>query len=422
VPRDGTKGGSGLETAAWGFVMMWLSHLCAESLLLNMPNPKIQLFSADEYARRTASVQASMAAKKLDVLVIHSPENIYYLTGYQTPGYYWHQALILPLEADPVFVPPPHEASLVPEFCWVDDVRLYPDTSDWAVVTADILEELHLDSSQIGLETESRYLSVDLYDRISGALPQAGLQNGSGMIESSRLIKSDREIEYLREAAHFSEYGMQAGVAAVSEGASELDIAAAVHAALDQVGSVYTGLPAFITSGPRTELVHATWTPRVVENGELVFLEIPGCAHRYHAAHTRSVYVGDPPEIVVRASEVATEALAVAKSHMRPGVPARDVFEVGRSVINDADIGYKQGRRIAYGIGIAFPPGWDEGDIFSINIDEERPLEPGMVFHLITTMRLKGVGAIGSSDTVLVTESGVETLTAAIPPGILKTQ
>jgi Xaa-Pro dipeptidase len=363
-----------------------------------------------------------MVASNLDVLLIHSPENIYYLTGYQIPGYYWHQVLILPLSLDPVFAPPPHEASLVPEFCWVDDVRLYPDTSDWAEVTADILDELHLAGSQIGLETESRYLSVDLYERISGALPKAGLHNGSGMIESSRLIKSGQEIEYLREAAHFSEYGMQAGIAAVSEGVSELDIAAAVHSALDQIGSVYTGLPAFITSGPRTELVHATWSPRVVSNGELVFLEIPGCAHRYHAAHTRSVYVGDPPEIVVRASEVASKALATAKSHMRPGVPAHEVFEAGRSVINHADIGYKQGRRIAYGIGIAFPPGWDEGDIFSINIDEKRPLEPGMVFHLITTMRLKGVGAIGSSDTVLVTSSGVETLTAAIPPGILNTQ
>ncbi|MEE8046856.1 MAG: hypothetical protein V3T49_08450, partial [Dehalococcoidia bacterium] len=57
-------------------------------------------------------------------------------------------------------------------------------------------------------------------------------------------------------------------------------------------------------------------------------------------------------------------------------------------------------------------------DIFSINIDEQRPLQAGMVFHLITTMRLKGVGAIGSSDTVLVTEADLETLTNAVPQGI----
>jgi Xaa-Pro dipeptidase len=233
------------------------------------------------------------------------------------------------------------------------------------------------------------------------------------------LIKSRAEIDYLREAASFSEHGMRAGIASVASGATELDVAAAVHATLDRVGSVYTGLPAFITSGPRTELVHATWSPREIELGDLVFLEIPGCSNRYHAAHSRSVYVGDPPELVCRASEVASAALEAAKSHMAPGVPAHEVFEVGRATIAEADIGYEQGRRIAYGIGIAFPPGWDEGDIFSINVDEHRPLQQGMVFHLITTMRLKGIGAIGSSDTVLVTDSGVETLTTAIPPGIV---
>jgi len=384
-----------------------------------MPTPRIQLFSSDEYAQRIASVRERMAERELDVVLVHSPENIYYLTGYQTPGYYWHQVLILPFAADPIFVPPPHEASCVPEFCWIDDVRMYPDTADWAEVTSDLLKELNLATGGIGIETESGFLTVDLRDRLAIQLLDATFSSSSGVIESSRLIKSSQEIEYLKEAAQFSEHGMRAGIAAVTEGGTELDVAAAVHSALDRTGSVYTGLPAFITSGPRTALVHATWTPREIESEELVFLEIPGCAHRYHAVHSRSVYVGDPPDLVSRASEVATAALNAAKSLMKPGVPAREVFEATRSIINDSDVDYKQGRRIAYGIGIGFPPGWDEGDIFSINIDEERPLQPGMVFHLITTMRPKGMGAIGSSDTVLVTDNGVETLTSAIPPGIL---
>ena len=41
-----------------------------------------------------------------------------------------------------------------------------------------------------------------------------------------------------------------------------------------------------------------------------------------------------------------------------------------------------------------------------------------MTFHLITTIRPDGVGAIGCSDTVLVTENGCETLTSVTPPGI----
>ncbi|MDP6665944.1 MAG: Xaa-Pro peptidase family protein [Dehalococcoidia bacterium] len=389
-----------------------------------MSPPRTQIFPADEYSQRLRCVRERMTGAGLDVLLVHAPENIYYLTGYQTPGYYWHQVLVLPLGSDPIFVPPPHEASLVPEFCWVDDVRLYPDTSDWAVVTSDLLKELGFGSATIGVEAESQYLSVDLRDRLAGRIPGATIRNGSGLIEPCRLIKSPREQEYLRQAARFSEQGMQAGIAAVREGASELEVAAAVHTALDLAGSEYTGLPAFITSGDRSELVHATWSPRTIGPGELVFLEIPGSLNRYHAAHTRSVFVGDPaeiPETVERAGMVAKDALETAKGKMRPGVPARDVFEAGRAVIDGADIGYRQGRRIAYGIGIAFPPGWDEGDIISINSDEPRGLQAGMCFHLITTMRLKGMGAIGSSDTVLVNDDGVETLTGAVPLGIQRT-
>ncbi|MDA1280680.1 MAG: aminopeptidase P family N-terminal domain-containing protein, partial [Chloroflexi bacterium] len=89
-----------------------------------MRPPRVRLFSSEEYANRLGGLRARMASRELDVLLVYKPENIYYITGYQTPGYYWHQVLIVPLDSEPVFVAPPHEASLVPEFCWIDDVRI----------------------------------------------------------------------------------------------------------------------------------------------------------------------------------------------------------------------------------------------------------------------------------------------------------
>ena len=383
-----------------------------------MKSPRTQIFASGEYESRIRKVREGMEINGLDVLVIHSPENIYYLSGYQTPGYYWYQALILPLNSEAIFIAPPHEAALIPEFSWVEDSRVYPDTSDWAQVTGEILKELGLTRSAIGLETKSRFLTVDFYQNIQSLLPDSQLNDGSGIVESCRLIKSASEIEYMREAAEVSSRGMKAGIKAVIEGASELEVAAAVHSELDMAGSEYTGLPAFITSGERSHLVHATWSPKLIDSGDLVFMEIPGSVNRYHAAQSRSVFVGEQTQKLIEANRVATEALETAKASMKQGVAASSVFKAGSSVINEANIGYKQGRRIAYGIGTAFPPGWDEGDIFSINIDESRPLLPGMCFHLITTMRVPGLGAIGCSDTVLVTDEGVETLTNQIKPGV----
>jgi Xaa-Pro dipeptidase len=129
---------------------------------------------------------------------------------------------------------------------------------------------------------------------------------------------------------------------------------------------------------------------------------------------SRAAFVGDPPELMLKGIETNTYALEQAKSIIKPGVPANQAFEVARDIIDNSGLPYKQGRRVAYSIGIAFPPGWDEGHIISINETETREFQAGMTFHLITTMRLPGLGAIGCSDTILVTENGCETLTANV--------
>ncbi len=161
--------------------------------------------------------------------------------------------------------------------------------------------------------------------------------------------------------------------------------------------------------------VHSTWSDRQIGAGDVVFFEVPGVVNRYHAALTRAAFVGDAPELLLQGSEVNRDALRLAKEKIRPGVAASEAFEAARQRIDDADVPYVQGRRIAYAIGTAFPPGWDEGHIFSINANEHRPFHQGMTFHVITTMRLPALGAIGCSDTVLVTEDGCETLTSGVP-------
>ncbi len=359
-----------------------------------------------------------MAERGLDALVLHTPENIYYLSGYHTPGYYWHMALVVPLNGEPVLIPPPHEESVVRAFSWVDDYRLFRDTADWAAATRDTLVSMGLGRARVVLEHGSWFLTTAVYLRLAALMPDSIFPDGSGLVEQGRMIKSAPEVEYIRQAARAAEAGMSAGIAACRDGATEAEVAVAAQGAQMLAGSEYTGLPMFITSGLRSLLVHATWSEKRIDRGEVVFLEVPGSVNRYHAALTRCVFVGDPPDLLLRSVEVNTDALLLAKSVIKPGVRACDVFEVARARIDGANIGYKQGRRVAYAIGIAFPPGWDEGHIISINVNETRPLEPGMVFHLITTMRLQGLGAIGCSDTVLVTADGCETLTSAIPPGL----
>ena len=381
-----------------------------------MRAPLHQFFPHDEFQLRLEGVRTRMDERGLDALLLTTPENVYYLRGYQTPGYYFFLGLIVPLKGDPVLVPPPHEESLVAAYSIVEDYRVFRDTEDPITGVAGVLEGLGLGSASIGVEYESWFLKIRDYMRLRAALPDATLHDGSGIVEMGRLIKSEREIGYMREAAEIAQAGVAAGLDAVAEGVTERDLAAEVVRTQVMAGSEYSGLPPFITSGEQHSMqVHSTWSDRTIGDGDVVFFEVPGVVNRYHAALTRAAFVGEPPELLVRGSEVNRDALRLAKERIRPGTSASEAFEAARQRIDDADVPYVQGRRIAYGIGTAFPPGWDEGHIFSINANEHRPFHQGMTFHVITTMRLPGLGAIGCSDTVLVTEDGCETLTSSVP-------
>jgi hypothetical protein len=57
-------------------------------------------FPPAEYCDRLTRVRRTMAAQEMDGLILHSPENICYLSGFHTPGYYWLQFLAIPLEGD----------------------------------------------------------------------------------------------------------------------------------------------------------------------------------------------------------------------------------------------------------------------------------------------------------------------------------
>ena len=54
------------------------------------------VFPRAEYDRRLAAVHAEMAADGLDGVLVLGPENMFYLTGYETIGYSSFQAAVVP--------------------------------------------------------------------------------------------------------------------------------------------------------------------------------------------------------------------------------------------------------------------------------------------------------------------------------------
>jgi Xaa-Pro dipeptidase len=181
-------------------------------------------------------------------------------------------------------------------------------------------------------------------------------------------------------------------------------------AAATAAGSEAMAMEPLVASGPRSGLPHMTWRRRRLEPGDAVFLELAGSHARYHAALMRSVWIGPPPAEAQRMMDCALRALDAALAAIRPGHPCAAPHAAAQAVIDAAGYGPAFRKRIGYAMGVAFAPDWGEGALLSLFTGQERPIEPGMVFHLPATLRCYGTWTVGASETVIVTASGAEPL------------
>ncbi|HJC69018.1 ectoine hydrolase [Brachybacterium sp. EE-P12] len=363
-------------------------------------------FAPEEYERRVGELRERMAQRELDAVIITDPENLMYLTDHQTTGYSFFQALILPLESEPVMITRALEESNVVSRTWLEHSRAYPDSGDAILELVSTLRDLRLDDSRVGYERNSYYFPAYQQDRFHDAFGE-GLVDCFGIVEEGRVRKSPAEIEVMQLAAYAGEAGMAAGQQAAISGATENEVAAEITSAMFRAGGEFPAVVPYVASGPRSMIGHSTWEGRMIRPGEHVFLEVAGCYRRYHAAMMRTVVNGALSESMRSAQDLMKHTLAELRALMRPGVTVSEVDRLTRRLIESNDVGASLATRAGYSIGIAFPPSWDEGYILSLLEGDERPLEEGMTFHLIPWMwGVDGDKTVGISDTVRITADG----------------
>jgi Xaa-Pro dipeptidase len=293
-------------------------------------------------------------------------------------------------------------------YSWVEKRATYRDTENPVDTTYKVLKDVGAEKKTVGFEKECWFLTTAAYEQLCSKFPDASIRDCSGAVEELRLIKSEREIEYIRKAGKAAEKATKAGLESCAPGRTENEVAAEIFRALLMEGSEYMGLYPFITSGPRSALGHATWQNRQLQKGDAVFIEIGACVRRYHAALMRTAVIGDPSDKMKKVAQAVADGLAAAVASMKPGATAGEVDDACRGTISRAGFGQYFHHRTGYSIGIAFPPDWGEGDILSLKGGERTVLKPNMVFHTPPACLIPGEFGIGMSATTRITENGNE--------------
>ncbi|RKF14176.1 aminopeptidase P family protein [Roseovarius spongiae] len=374
-------------------------------------------FPKNEYTSRQDRFRKELERADLDLCVVTAPENVCYLTGHATPGYYTYQALVFPANGDPVLIMRESELINAEESTWfkADQLTGYRDELDPIEVTAQVIRAAGK-AERIGFDSRSWFLPPAPYQKLLEEVKPQETASIDAALGRLRLVKSAAEIESIRGAARIVNHAARAAVEAIAPGVRERDVAAVMFDQMVREGSEFLGMEPFVASGPRSGNIHATWTDREIRNGEPVLIELAATRNRYHAVLMHTAQVGRLPDDLQQVADACARARDATIAAMQPGASAQSCHEACVGAIDADGLMEYYRKRTGYSVGIAFAPDWGEGGLLSLGYGETTPLEPGMVMHAVPAIRIPGRGGVGLSATVLITEDGPEVLTRIDAP------
>ena len=372
-------------------------------------------FSTDEYAARLVRLQAEMAARNLDAMLLFAQESMYWLTGYDTFGFCFFQSLLVRADGRLALLTRSADLRQAQHTSILTDIRIWTDRKD-ATPAEQLLvmvRDVDLPKGRIGVEFDSYGLTHASGRKLEAAFAGAyELVDASEIVTGLRSVKSPAEIAFVREAARLSDAADAAGIAAVCAGADEGDILAAQHNAIFSAGGDYPANEFIIGSGRDALLCRYKAGRRKLDARDQITLEFAGVYRHYHAALMRTIIVGD---VSPRHSELYTaahEALLACEAQIRPGRTAGDVFAAHARVMDAHGLENHRLAACGYSLGAKFTPSWMDWPMFYEGNDWM--LEPGMVMfaHMILMDSQSGA-AMCLGRTSLTTLTGSEVLNGA---------
>jgi Xaa-Pro aminopeptidase len=264
------------------------------------------------------------------------------------------------------------------------------------------------------LAIEAAHLSVARYDwfrrTFDSRKMSVTLDHSERIVEEARSIKDTWELRALRESASRLTGVADAAFKAVRVGASERQVAGAIEQALRKSGFDRIAFDTIVASGPHSARPHHRAGDRRLQAGDMVVLDFGGVLDGYSCDLTRTVVIGAPGPDATHVYDAVRDAQAAAIAAVRPGVPASNVDDAARTVLEQRGLGQAFGHGTGHGLGLEVH---EEPRVSRARPDlSATVLQPGMVFTIEPGAYLPGWGGVRIEDDVVVTNDGCEVLTS----------
>jgi len=372
-------------------------------------------FEEPEYRQRIYNTKAHMRSRGIDVLLCANPANMCYLTGYDGWSFYVHQLVLVALDdEDPHWMGRGMDANAARVTTFLDEDHIHPYSDDYVQSTvkhpmdfvSDFIKSRGWDTRAIGVEMDTYYFTAASYAALERNLPNARFTDATTLVNWVRVIKTEREIAYMTQAARIVERMMQTGLENVRPGVRQCDAVGEIYKAMvsgtPDFGGDYSAICPMLPTGVGTSPPHRTWTDAPYISGEATILELAGVRRRYHCPMARTVHLGKPPQKLADTAKVVVEGLNNSLASVKPGVTCESVELAWRNTIEKHSI--VKDSRIGYSTGLNYPPDWGESTL-SLRPGDKTELLPNMTLHMIPGVWMDDWG-IEISECFRVTETG----------------
>ncbi len=260
--------------------------------------------------------------------------------------------------------------------------------------------------------TLMRYLQGKPYDVISGEV----------ILNSLRGRKSASEIARIRKAVEITEQIVASITAMLRPGLTEQDIAGYIHEQFTQYNVTPAWEPAYcpvVNCGPDSPVGHTRPSSAfTTKAGEIVHVDM-GVVFEGYVSDMQRMWYLEPrgeaviPEPLQRAFGTVRTAIEASATVLKPGVQGWQVDAAARETITSAGyeefmhgLGHHIGRTVHDGATL-LGPRWPR-----YGRSPEGVVEAGNVYTIEPSIHLPGYGMVALEEDVLVTENGLEWLSA----------
>jgi Xaa-Pro aminopeptidase len=347
--------------------------------------------------QRITRLQRLLEENGLDSLLVASPADWYYLTGFSG-------------EAG-VFIVERRRATLV------TDGRFRVQAGEEARGLPVILQKdgLYHTCGQLLRQRKHRRVGFDperLTVSQSEALKKAAgtstrFRQAGGLVEGLRAAKDALELAEMRRAAILASEVVESGIKLLRPDISEIEVAAEIDYQMRKQGASGPAFETIVAFGERTALPHARPTAKRLKRCELVVLDLGAILGKYCSDLTRTVFFGKAPAKIRLWYRAVREAQEAAIATVAVGRTSGEVDAAARGVLAAYRLDQYFVHSTGHGLGLEVheAPRLAKGQKTQLASGNVVTIEPGVY--------VAGVGGIRIEDDVAVHQGSSEVLTRA---------